>query len=63
MLASLQRIGGAAARAHVRVEREERVARAMCGWPAALDVTRALALGFVQDASVDAIVRQYAATV
>jgi nucleoside-diphosphate-sugar epimerase len=63
MLASLERIGGAAARAHVRVEREERVARAMCGWPAALDATRALSLGFVKDASVDAIVRQYAATV
>jgi nucleoside-diphosphate-sugar epimerase len=62
MLASLERIGGPAARARVRVEREERVARAMCGWPAALDTSRARSLGFVGDASVDAIVRQYADT-
>jgi nucleoside-diphosphate-sugar epimerase len=59
MLASLDRIGGAATRARVRVERDERVARAMCGWPAALDASRARALGFVGDADVDTIVRQY----
>lgn len=59
MLASLERIGGAAARARVRLEREERVARAMCGWPAALDASRALSLGFTADTDVDAIVRQY----
>jgi len=59
MLASLERIGGRAARGRVRVEREERVARAMCGWPAALDATRALALGFTADTDVDAVVRQY----
>jgi nucleoside-diphosphate-sugar epimerase len=61
MLDSLERIGGAAARARVRVEREERVARAMCGWPAALDVSRARSLGFRVDANVDAIVGQYIA--
>ena len=49
MLASLERIGGPAARARVRVERDERVARAMCGWPAALDASRALSLGFTGD--------------
>jgi nucleoside-diphosphate-sugar epimerase len=59
MLASLERVGGAAARARVRVEREERVARAMCGWPAALDASRALSLGFSADRDVDAIVRQH----
>ena len=59
MLDSLERIGGASARARVRVEREERVARAMCGWPAALDADRALSLGFTADTDVDAIVRQY----
>jgi hypothetical protein len=31
----------------------------MCGWPAALDTTRALSLGFAADASVDGIVREY----
>ncbi len=61
MLDSLERVGGPAARARVRVEREERVARAMCGWPAALDASRALSLGFAADTGVDAIVRQFAA--
>jgi nucleoside-diphosphate-sugar epimerase len=60
MLASLERIGGTAARARVRLERDERVARAMLGWPAALDASRALSLGFTADTDVDALVGQYA---
>jgi D-erythronate 2-dehydrogenase len=60
MLASLERVAGAAVRTRVRVERDERVARAVCGWPAALDASRALSLGFTADSNVDAIVRQYA---
>jgi nucleoside-diphosphate-sugar epimerase len=59
MLDSLQRLGGPAARARVRVERDDRVATAMLGWPAALDATRALSLGFVADGNADAIVREY----
>ena len=59
MLDSLERVCGPEARARVRVERDERVARAMCGWPAALDDRRAIGLGFVRDPDVDAIVRQY----
>jgi nucleoside-diphosphate-sugar epimerase len=59
MLDSLERLGGAAARAHVRVERDERVAAAMLGWPAALDATRAVSLGFVADSNADAIVQEY----
>jgi len=59
MLDSLERLGGAAARAHVRVQRDERVATAMLGWPAALDATRALSLGFVADSNADAIVQEY----
>jgi nucleoside-diphosphate-sugar epimerase len=59
MLASLERIVGPEARARVRLERDERVATAMLGWPAALDVTRALSLGFRADSNVDAIVREY----
>lgn len=59
MLASLERVGGAVARRRVRLEHDERVARAMCGWPAALDAGRALSLGFVADSNVDAIVQQY----
>jgi nucleoside-diphosphate-sugar epimerase len=59
MLDSLERLAGREARARVRVEREERVAAAMLGWPAALDASRALSLGFVADTNVDAIVREY----
>ena len=59
LLASLERVAGPQVRSHVRVERDDRVARAMCGWPAALDATRALSLGFTADASVDGIVREY----
>jgi len=59
LLASLERVAGPEVRARVRVERDDRVARAMCGWPAALDATRALSLGFTADASVDGIVQEY----
>jgi hypothetical protein len=59
MLASLERIVGPEARARVRLERDERVATAMLGWPAALDASRALSLGFRADSNVDAIVREY----
>ena len=59
MLDSLERLGGPAARARVRVERDDRVATAMLGWPAALDATRALSLGFVADSNADAIVQEY----
>jgi nucleoside-diphosphate-sugar epimerase len=59
MLESLERLAGPAARARVHVEREERVARAMTGWPAALDASRALRLGFTSDTTVDAIIQQY----
>src|SRR5262249_36501072 len=45
MLDSLERLAGRDARARVRVERDERVATAMLGWPAALDATRARSLG------------------
>jgi len=62
MLDSLERHGGREARQRVRLERDERVARAMCGWPAALDDRRALDLGFVRDTGIDAIVGQYAST-
>jgi nucleoside-diphosphate-sugar epimerase len=61
LLASLERVAGPEVRARVRVERDDRVARAMSGWPAVLDTTRALSLGFAADASVDGIVREYVA--
>jgi len=59
LLDSLERLGGAAARARVRSENDERISRAMRQWPGALDASRALGLGFVADDDVDSIVRQY----
>jgi nucleoside-diphosphate-sugar epimerase len=59
MLDSLERLGGAAARALVRCEPDERMMRVVCTWPGAFDMTRALALGFAADADVDAIVLEF----
>ena len=59
MLASLERAGGAAARARVRCEIDPRVAAVVSTWPGALDDRRARQLGFSADRDVDQIVRQY----
>jgi D-erythronate 2-dehydrogenase len=59
MLDSLERLGGAAARARVRIEIHERVARVVCTWPGALDASRAAHLGFIADRDVDELVRLY----
>ena len=63
MLASLERAGGAAARARVRCEIDPHVARVFATWPGALDDSRARRLGFSADRDVDEVVRQYAAAV
>lgn len=59
MLESLERFGGAEARARVTLEPDERVRRIVGTWPGALDVDRLLGLGFTRDASMDDVVRQY----
>lgn len=59
MLASLERLGGAAARARVRCEPDEHIRRIVCSWPGAFDVSRALRLGFTVDRDIDSIVRQF----
>lgn len=59
MLASLERLAGADARARVRCAVDPRVMDIVCSWPGAFDVTRALALGFRADRDVDAVVRQF----
>ena len=61
MLASLERLGGAATRARVRCEPDERIMRIVCTWPGAFDVSRALRLGFHADRDVDSIVAQFIA--
>jgi len=59
MLESLERVAGLAVRARVRCEIDERIAAIVCTWPGALDVRRALRLGFGTDRDVDSIVRQF----
>jgi nucleoside-diphosphate-sugar epimerase len=61
MLDSLERLGGAEARARVRCEIDPRIAGMVGTWPAAFDVSRALALGFSPDHDIDAVVRQFIA--
>lgn len=56
MLASLERLGGAAARALVGHEPDPRVARIVCSWPGDFDIQRPLQLGFAVDPDFDAIV-------
>ena len=63
MLASLERAGGAAARARVRCEIDPHIARVFATWPGALDDSRARQLGFSGDRDVDAVVAQYVAEV
>ena len=59
MLASLERAGGAAARARVRCEIDPRVSRVVFTWPGTLDDSRARRLGFRADRNFDDVVRQY----
>jgi len=61
MLASLERIGGPAARARVRDEIDPHVARFVSTWPGALDDRRARRLGFSADRNFDDVVRQHLA--
>ena len=59
MLASLERLAGAAARARVRCELDHQMMRVVLTWPGAFDISRPLGLGFSVDRNVDQIVQQY----
>ena len=59
MAAALERIAGAEVAARIRLEPDPRVERIVQTWPAALDASRALGLGFPVDRSFDEIVRRY----
>ncbi|WP_025132816.1 D-erythronate dehydrogenase [Leucobacter sp. PH1c] len=59
MLAALERVGGADARALVTTEPEERVIDIVCSWPGAFDVERTRALGFRADVDFDTAVREF----
>ncbi|KAA2213981.1 D-erythronate dehydrogenase [Teichococcus oryzae] len=59
MLDSLERVGGAAPRALVSQQAEQRIIDIVCSWPGNFDVSRPLALGFTRDGDFDSVVRQY----
>ncbi len=59
MAASLERVAGSDAAKRIRWQRDERIERMVLGWPAAIDNSRALDLGFAVDNSFDSIVRRY----
>lgn len=61
MLAALGRVAGPEAVARVRFVPNEGVQRIVASWPAAFEVSRALALGFSRDENIDALVRAHAA--
>jgi nucleoside-diphosphate-sugar epimerase len=61
MLDSLERLGGAPARARVRCELDQGAMRIVCSWPGALDTSRPLSLGFTVDRDIDGVVRQFMA--
>ena len=61
MLASLERLGGTAARARVRCEEDPQMMRIVCTWPGAFDISRALRLGFTVDSDIESVVRQFKA--
>lgn len=59
MLDSLERVGGAEARALVTDVPDERVAAIVTSWPGDFDVARMETLGFERDRDFDSMVRQY----
>ena len=59
MADSLERVAGSEVARRIRWQREERIERMVLGWPAAIDNSRAVSLGFSVDQNVDSIVRGY----
>lgn len=59
MAEALERVAGPEVARRIRWTREERIEKMVLGWPAAIDNSRALQLGFEVDESFDAIIRAY----
>ena len=59
MLESLERVGGAEARALVTDEPDQRIRDIVGSWPGDFDVERPVALGFTRDTEFDEVVAQY----
>jgi nucleoside-diphosphate-sugar epimerase len=62
MVAALVRVGGEEAAARIRWEIDPRIERVAGGWPAALDTSKARALGLPGNEHFDEIIREYLAT-
>jgi nucleoside-diphosphate-sugar epimerase len=60
MIEALRKVGGDAAAARVRMQRDETIRRIVDTWPARFQTARAQALGFAQDAGTAGIVQAYA---
>jgi nucleoside-diphosphate-sugar epimerase len=60
MLDALAAVGGAAARARVRMQPDARIEAIVRTWPARFDTARADSMGFVRDGDFESIVRAYA---
>jgi nucleoside-diphosphate-sugar epimerase len=60
-LAALERVGGAAARARVRENRNESIERLVRTWPDRFRTDRALSLGFAGDSDFESVVRAHVA--
>jgi len=61
MLESLERVGGAEARARVVMKPDEAVIRIVANWPGRWDDSAARSLGFVADRDFDEIIRNFIA--
>jgi nucleoside-diphosphate-sugar epimerase len=58
-IAALRRVAGDKVAARIRREPDELVMRIVAGWPSRFDARRAMALGFMADASFDDIIRAH----
>jgi len=59
LAASLERVAGPDVAKRIRWEPDARIERMVRGWPAAIDNSRAVAIGFAVDENFDSIVRRY----
>jgi len=59
MADALERVAGPDVARRIRWQRDERIEKMVLGWPAAIDNSRAIGLGFQADENFDAIVRRY----
>jgi nucleoside-diphosphate-sugar epimerase len=59
MVAAVRRAGGEAAYAHIRWQPDPQVQAIISGWPQSLAASRAEALGFTADSSIDEAVQAF----